>query len=141
MLFEQTLDVLGSLNTSVHYPIGGKELTDTLRGLLMKYRASVLAIQDEVASRDASTSAIIQNEHQIEKQLLDLQKDLASAIIDKNEVSSNTTNLLCVSVIHREGGYYFDLYVLFSCWLLNKFSSFFVSSSCRPSQTASECSR
>lgn len=41
---------------------------------------------DEAASRDASASASQLNEHQAERQLLDIQKDLATAIIEKNEV-------------------------------------------------------
>lgn len=40
----KTLDVMGALTSAVHYPVGGKELTDVLQGLLGKYRAMILQV-------------------------------------------------------------------------------------------------
>ena len=37
----KTLELLGALNKAQHYPIGGRELSDTVKGLLMKYRSIV----------------------------------------------------------------------------------------------------
>ncbi len=80
---------MGALNTAVHYPLGGKELTDTLQGLLSKYRATVLSMQDDLAAKESSSAEAQHSEHAIERQLIELQKDIATAIIDKNEAISD----------------------------------------------------
>ena len=44
----KTLDLVGSLNNAIHFPVGGRELTEVLQGLLTKYRSLILQLQDEI---------------------------------------------------------------------------------------------
>ena len=44
----KTLEMLESLGTSVHFPIGGHDLTEMVQGLLVKYRSMILQLQDEI---------------------------------------------------------------------------------------------
>ena len=41
----RTLDLTASLAQAVHYPVGGRELTEMLSGLLAKYRSLILQLQ------------------------------------------------------------------------------------------------
>jgi hypothetical protein len=44
----KTLELVNQLEKVVHYPVGGKELTEVLQGLLSKYKSMVLQLQDEI---------------------------------------------------------------------------------------------
>ena len=44
----KTMELLEALSSSVHFPIGGHELTDMVQGLLVKYRSMILQLQDEI---------------------------------------------------------------------------------------------
>ena len=45
---KKTMGIVSALGDSVHFPVGGRELTDVLSGLLGKYRAMILQLQDEI---------------------------------------------------------------------------------------------
>jgi chromosome segregation ATPase len=74
----------GALSTALHYPIGGRELTDVLQGLLGKYRAMMMQLQDELLSRADLNRGSVENEMTLEKNLLQLQRDLADGLKEKN---------------------------------------------------------
>jgi len=77
----KTLEMLGYLSSAVHYPVGGKELTEVLQGLLGKYRAMILQLQDEIQSG----APIGEKPPEVsEKRVTDLQKDLAMAQMERN---------------------------------------------------------
>ena len=77
----KTLDVMGALTSAVHYPVGGKELTDVLQGLLGKYRAMILQLQDEIQSG----APIGEKAPELsEKRMGDLQRELADAQMERN---------------------------------------------------------
>lgn len=77
-------DVAGALSNALHYPIGGRELTDVLQGLLGKYRSMLMQLQDELLSRTALNQGSVEHEMTLEKQLLQLQRDLADGLKEKN---------------------------------------------------------
>lgn len=76
--------MIGALNNAVHYPVGGKELTDILQGLLAKYRSMLMQLQDELVNRVAFRSDLNEHELSKDKHILQLQKDLSEAIKDRN---------------------------------------------------------
>jgi hypothetical protein len=59
----KTLELVDQLAQIVHYPVGGKELTEVLQGLLSKYKTMVLQLQDEIflssidSKRNSNTNA------------------------------------------------------------------------------------
>ena len=86
----KTLDVMGALTSAVHYPVGGKELTDVLQGLLGKYRAMILQLQDEIQSG----APIGEKPPELsEKRMNDLQRELASAQIDRNTAKEDRARI------------------------------------------------
>jgi len=80
----KTLEVIGALSNALHYPVGGKELTDVLQGLLGKYRSMLMQLQDELLNRSIVYQDRESHEMTLEKQLLQLQRDIADGIKDKN---------------------------------------------------------
>lgn len=74
----------GALSNALHYPIGGRELTDVLQGLLGKYRSMLMQLQDELLNRTALNQGSVEHEMTLEKQLLQLQRDLAEGLKEKN---------------------------------------------------------
>jgi hypothetical protein len=60
----KTLELVNQLAQVVHYPVGGKELTEVLQGLLSKYKSMVLQLQDEIflssidSRRNSNTNTI-----------------------------------------------------------------------------------
>eukprot|EP01038_Epipyxis_sp_PR26KG_P004274 gene4274-6053_t len=89
----KTLELLGSFNNAVHYPIGGKEFTENLQGLLSKYRSIVLQMQDENAMKEALRKESYESEHSAEKLLIEVQKTLATAVIDRSEAIEDRARL------------------------------------------------
>jgi hypothetical protein len=47
----KTLELTAALSQAVHFPVGGRELTETLQGLLGKYRALIMQLQDELSGQ------------------------------------------------------------------------------------------
>ena len=78
---KMTLALTAALGSSVHYPVGGRELTDIVQGLLSKYRAMVLQLQDEIRNG----APVGEKAPEIsEKVVTELQRDLAEAQLDRN---------------------------------------------------------
>jgi hypothetical protein len=78
-----TLELLAALNVAQHYPIGARELSDTLRGLLGKYRAMLIYAQDDLLRQSQTSSAQQQVEQDTQRQIEALQRELAQAVADK----------------------------------------------------------
>lgn len=77
----KTLSLTTALGSSVHYPVGGRELTDVVQGLLGKYRAIILQLHDEIANG----APVGEKAPEIsEKLMTELQRDLAEAQLDRN---------------------------------------------------------
>ena len=77
----KTMDIVGYVGDSTHFPVGGRELTDMLAGLLGKYRAMILQLQDEITNG----APIGEQAPDIsEKVVTELQRDLAAAQLDRN---------------------------------------------------------
>ena len=86
----KTLDVLGALTSAVHYPVGGKELTDVLQGLLAKYRSMILQLQDEILNG----APVGEKAPELsEKRMNDLQRELASAQIERNTAKEDRARI------------------------------------------------
>jgi len=78
---KKTMEIVSALGDSVHFPIGGRELTDVLSGLLGKYRAMILQLQDEIENG----APVGEKAPDIsEKVVTELQRDLAAAQLDRN---------------------------------------------------------
>lgn len=91
---KRTLELLSTLNACISYPIGGREYSDTLRGLLSKYRAMLLNYQDEVLS---SSDFQIQQDHaerDFEIKIAKLQQELSQAIVEKSTAIDDRARLL-----------------------------------------------
>lgn len=76
----RTLDVIKYLSSTSHFPVSGREITDILQGLLSKYRALILQLQDEllngpVGEEDSQVS---------EKRVYELQREMAKLMLDKS---------------------------------------------------------
>lgn len=89
----KTLELLHSLSAAMHYPIGGKEITEVLQGLLSKYRSMVIQMEDVLEEVNNSKNSNQEQERTLEKQLIELQKDLATAMIEKNEAVEDRERL------------------------------------------------
>jgi hypothetical protein len=86
----KTLDVMGALTSAVHYPVGGKELTDVLQGLLGKYRAMILQLQDEIQNG----APIGERAPELsEKRMNDLQRELANAQMERNTAKEDRARI------------------------------------------------
>ena len=86
----KTLEIVGSMTNAVHYPVGGKELTDVLQGLLGKYRAMILQLQDEIQNG----APIGEKTPEVsEKNVSDLQRDLATAMLDRNTAKEDRARI------------------------------------------------
>jgi len=77
----KTLELIGSLNTAIHFPVGGRELTEVLQGLLTKYRSLILQLQDEIQNG----APIGEKAPDITMEKVNkLQADMAAAILERN---------------------------------------------------------
>ena len=85
----KTLEVIGALTSAVHYPIGGRELTEILQGLLCKYRSLVLQLQDEILNG----KPIGEKEEFTTEKILQIQRDLAVAIMERNVAKEDGARL------------------------------------------------
>lgn len=90
----RTLDLMSALNTAVHYPMGARELSDTLRGLLGKYRAMLMHVNDELSTnshqahdKDDEQSGLITR----------LQKELAVSVSEMNTAQEDRARIFEVS--------------------------------------------
>jgi FtsZ-binding cell division protein ZapB len=79
-----TLELLSYLNSAVHYPLSGREISDTVQGLLTKYRSMLIYSQNEILLNSQTVSDTQQQTKDLHNQILTLQKELATALIDKN---------------------------------------------------------
>ena len=86
----KTMELLDALARSVHFPIGGLELTEMVQGLLVKYRAMVLQLQDElengapIGEKAAEVS---------EKTIRDMQQEMAKALNERNIAKDDCARL------------------------------------------------
>jgi len=90
---KKTLEIISCLNKAMHYPIGGKELSDVLLGLLTKYRSMVLQVEDALMSKNVANKTEIDEERAVEKQVIELQKNLAEALVEKNQAFEDREHL------------------------------------------------
>lgn len=86
----KTMEILDALSKSVHFPIGGLELTEMVQGLLVKYRSMVLQLQDElengapIGEKAAEVS---------EKTIRDMQQEMAKALNERNIAKDDCARL------------------------------------------------
>lgn len=86
----KTMELLDVLSRSVHFPIGGLELTEMVQGLLVKYRSMVLQLQDElengapIGEKAAEVS---------EKTIRDMQQEMAKALNERNIAKDDCARL------------------------------------------------
>jgi hypothetical protein len=80
---KRTMEVLAALSSAMHYPMGARELSDTLRGLLGKYRAMLMHMQDEMMNQVNFTVEHLHSEQQIQKTVEKLQNELAQSLAEK----------------------------------------------------------
>ena len=77
----KTLEVVGSLNNAIHFPVGGRELTEVLQGLLTKYRSLILQLQDEIQNG----APIGEKAPDITMEKVNkLQADMATSVLERN---------------------------------------------------------
>jgi hypothetical protein len=81
----KTIELVNSLALSMHYPIGGKEFTEVLRGLLAKYRSMVLQLQDEVQSGTAAREISPSQQQEYDRKMMEIQSELAKALGECNQ--------------------------------------------------------
>lgn len=86
----KTLEIIGALTNAVHFPIGGRELTEVLQGLLCKYRSLILQLQDEIIN--GAPIGEKSNEFTVEK-IAQLQRDMAAALLDRNTAKEDRGRL------------------------------------------------
>ena len=86
----KTLEIIGALTNAVHFPIGGRELTEVLQGLLCKYRSLILQLQDEIIN--GAPMGEKSNEFSVEK-IAQLQRDMAAALLDRNTAKEDRGRL------------------------------------------------
>ncbi|RYH26682.1 hypothetical protein EON65_14250 [archaeon] len=77
----RTLDFVSYLNSAVHYPMGAREFSDTIRGLLGKYRAMLMHLSDELHATANTSSS--NTEHQTAL-ITKLQGELAKSVTEMN---------------------------------------------------------
>lgn len=70
----------------MHYPVGGKELSDILHGLLGKYRSMLMQMQDELLMKQVANKNITDSELGMQRSILELQKEIADGIKERNMV-------------------------------------------------------
>ena len=86
----KTMEILESLSRSVHFPIGGHELTEMVQGLLIKYRSMVLQLQDELENG----APIGDKAPEIsEKTIRDMQQEMARALSERNMAKDDCARL------------------------------------------------
>ncbi len=78
------------LANSMHFPVSGREITDILQGLLSKYRALILQLQDEILNR--SPEGQIPPEVS-EKKIQEMQRDMAQLMLDKNTAEEDRNRI------------------------------------------------
>ena len=90
---KRTLELIAALNSAIHYPMGARELSDSLRGLLGKYRAMLMHMQDEMNSQLHLHEEHSEQEKSSAKLIEKIQKELAQAITDKNAAIEDRTRI------------------------------------------------
>ena len=70
----------------MHYPVGGKELSDILHGLLGKYRSMLMQMQDELQMKQVANKSITDSELGMQRNIVELQKEIADGIKERNMV-------------------------------------------------------
>lgn len=86
----KTLEILGGLTSAVHFPVGGRELTEVLSGLLSKYRSLILQLQDEIIN-GAPLGEQVQD-FTLTK-IMQLQKDMATALLERNTAKEDRARI------------------------------------------------
>lgn len=87
-----TMGIMSALTHAHHFPVGGREYSGVLQGLLAKYRSLILQLQDEiengapVGDKPAPTAVT-------EKIVSSLQSELAKAVLDRNTALADTARL------------------------------------------------
>eukprot|EP00602_Paraphysomonas_sp_CaronLab_P008587 CAMPEP_0185034294 /NCGR_PEP_ID=MMETSP1103-20130426/24034_1 /TAXON_ID=36769 /ORGANISM="Paraphysomonas bandaiensis, Strain Caron Lab Isolate" /LENGTH=1149 /DNA_ID=CAMNT_0027570895 /DNA_START=22 /DNA_END=3471 /DNA_ORIENTATION=+ len=101
----KTLELMNHLTNARHYPISGKEMSEIVQGLMMKYRSMILNMEDEVATAKLDIPMDDKNKERemedilaartksIEDRMAELQKDLAQAIIERTEAKEDTAKV------------------------------------------------
>lgn len=86
----KTMELLEGMSSSVHFPIGGHELTEMVQGLLIKYRSMVLQLQDEIEN-----GAVIGEKpaEVSEKAIRTMQQEVAKALNDRNVAKDDCAKL------------------------------------------------
>lgn len=78
-----TLELLSHLNNALHYPLSGREISDTVQGLLTKYRSMLVYSQQEILHNHQSIDEQSSQTQQLQQMIQTLQKELAQTILDK----------------------------------------------------------
>lgn len=117
---KKTLEMLANLTAARHYPISGKEMSEIVQGLMMKYRSMLLHMEDELAASrqsyergkgsgqdsdenninnssgdDKNKIEVENSDHvkRLESQIIELQKSLVDAKIQCDEKSADAAQI------------------------------------------------
>ena len=86
----RSLDVIRYLANSMHFPVSGREITDILQGLLSKYRALILQLQDEIVH---GANDGLAPEVSSEKKIQEMQRDMAQLMLDKTTAEEDRNRI------------------------------------------------
>ena len=87
----KTLELMESLTRTVHYPIGGREISDATQGLIRKYRAMTASVTFELENHDMIDKAAFDSlKQEYEEKITDIEANFQE--MDK-ELQSTLQNL------------------------------------------------
>ena len=101
MISRRTVDLVNSLSQSCQFPVSGRKdsgLAELIQGLLAKYRAMILQLQDQLLSKNSNAVASNDSASTVYKtqddMIRSLQNDIANMSIEKSELIRDRNQVL-----------------------------------------------
>lgn len=100
----KTMELLEKLGSARHYPIASREMTDLVQGLLIKFRAMVIQLQDELNNGGFVASTDVQHETKeaIQAKIALLQQSVAESNLQEQLAKDDCSKLFEMLELMKE---------------------------------------
>ena len=100
----KSMEILEKLGSARHFPIANREMTDLVQGLLIKFRAMVIQLQDELNNGGAVASTDVQMESKeaIQAKIASLQQSVAESNLQEQLAKDDSVKLFEMLELMKE---------------------------------------
>lgn len=100
----KSMELLEKLGSARHYPIASREMTDLVQGLLIKFRAMVIQLQDELNNGGAvaNTDLQIESKETVQAKIAALQQSVAESNLQEQLARDDCSKLFEMLELMKE---------------------------------------